>query len=136
MANTVQGSNAEISSRVYVMADNVFVDLFSVALPTDNTSASVIIMLEFTVTDGANAGNHVGMYCWSFCNNAGTVTGQGVDFAEAVSGTGAGAGTDTEQVTVVGTTATAQMRFNNTLNVPGSVTYRILFSTATTLTRA
>jgi hypothetical protein len=135
MANIVQGSNAEISSRAYSMTDNVFVGLFSVALPTTNTSCSVIIMAEFIVSDGANSGNHVGMFCWSFCNNAGTVTGQGTDFAEAVSGTGAGAGIDTCQVVVVGTTATAQMRFNNTLNVAGSLSYRILFSTALALTR-
>lgn len=135
MANIIQGSNAEISARVYSMTDNVFVDLFSVDLPTSNTSCSVIIMAEYIVSNGANSGNHVAMYCWSFANNAGTVTGVGADFAEAVSGTGAGAGIDTLQVTVVGTTATAQMRFNTPLNVAGSLSYKILFSTALALTR-
>ena len=135
MANIVESSNTVISSRAYAMADNVFVDLFKVDLPTSNTSCSVIIQAEYIVSDGVNSGNHVGMYCWSFANNAGTVTGQGVDFAEATSGTGAGAGIDTEQVSVVGTTATAQMRFNTPLNVAGSFAYRILFSTALSLTR-
>ena len=135
MANLVQGSNAEISSRTYSMTDNAFIDLFKVDLPTSNTSCCVIIMADYNVSDGVNAGQHAGMYVWSFCNNAGTVTGQGVDFAEATSGTGAGAGIDTEQVSVAGTTATAQIRFNTPLNVAGSFSYKILFSTALALTR-
>lgn len=135
MANIVQASNAELISRTYAMPDNVFVDLFKVDLPTTNTSCSVIIVAEYTISDGAHSGNHVGMYCWSFANDAGVVTGQGVDFAEATSGTGAGAGIDSENVSVVATTATAQMKFNTTLVGVGSFTYRIIFSTSTTLTR-
>lgn len=118
------------TGKTYVMPDNVFVDIFSVSLPTANTGCSVIMFLDYVVTNGAVAGSHTGEYIWSFTNSAGTVDGSGVDGGEAFSGTGAASGADTVQVSVVGTTATAQVRFNNTLSVNGSLTVRIIASTA------
>lgn len=120
--------------KTYVMPDNVFVDIFSVSLPTANTGCSVVLFLDYTVTDGVNGGAHMGEYLWSFCNNAGTVTGSGTDGGEAFSGTGAASGADTLNVNVVGTTATAQVRFNNTLSVNGSMTIRVVASTASVFT--
>lgn len=139
----VTGSAAQVAlpkiiltNKIYQMPDNAFVDLFSVALPTANTGACVHTSFTYNVTNGVNAGSHSGIYIWAFCNNAGTVTGQGTDTGEAVAGTGAGAAIDTANVAVVGTTGTAQLRFNNTFatNPTGTFTFQILNNSAAGLT--
>ncbi|MFA6177575.1 MAG: hypothetical protein WC694_01615 [Candidatus Paceibacterota bacterium] len=125
-----------IHNKVYSMPDNVNTQIYSINLPTANTGAIVHMSFTYTVTDGVNAGSHGGIFVCAFINNAGTVSGSCTDSGEATAGVGAGAGIDAQIITVVGTVATLEVKFNNTFgtNPIGKLTVQILNNSATNFT--
>jgi hypothetical protein len=116
------------------LADNTLTTVWSVALPTSNTACSVHMSFSYTATGGGNTVSHAGIAIAALTNNAGTVSGTVTDSGSAVNGTGCVAGCDTWAISAVGTTATLNATFNNTLSVTGGLTYRVLNNSCGTLT--
>lgn len=115
------------------LADNTPTNLYTVALPSANTSCTVHTSFTYSATNGTTSTTtHSGIVIWTFVNENGTVSGASTDSGEASVGTGCGAGCDAWPITVVSTTATAQATFNNTLNVTGALTFRVLNTSCAT----
>lgn len=121
-------------SAPYAMGDNATVPLFTVSIPTEDTGCSVHASFTYTVTNATNTVSHSGIIIFTFVNQNGTVTGNATDSGESVVGTGCGLGCDSWSVTAVGTLATANAAFNNTLSQTGSLAYRILNDSCPTTT--
>jgi len=112
----------------YVMPDNVAVSLFTVSLPTTWSACSVHLDYAYTVTNSStDAAAQVGQAAFAFSNNSGTVTGTAVVTSLVSDGTGCLDGVCSGgSVTVVGTTATGEMTFNNSLSVNGALRYQVV----------
>lgn len=137
MGQTSQGATSYkfmTHNAVYSLPDNQYVSIFSISLPTQDTGAVIHLSFTYVVTNGTSTGVHGGIYICAIVNQNGTVTGSIVDSGESTAGTGAGANVDAQQFSIVGTTATFQVKFNNTLSATGSFMCQVLNNSAANFT--
>ena len=115
--------------HVFSMTDAADVDLWTAALPTNDTGCAVTMEFVYTATDATDTVTHVGRAVYALTNDGGTVTGTTSDGTETINGTGCPAGCDTWGGSATGTNYTATASFNNTLGATGVLQYNITMTT-------